>query len=729
MDASEPTTDADPTARLLPILQRYWGYDSFRPLQAEAMESVLRHRDSVVVLPTGGGKSLCFQAPALAMPGVAVVVSPLIALMKDQVDSLRACGVPAAFVNSTLSPEERREVAEATQRGDVKLLYASPERLLAGRTLDFLASVDVSLFAVDEAHCISSWGHDFRPEYRGLRALKERFPGVGVHAYTATASEQVQHDIAQQLGLEQPEYLVGSFDRPNLIYRVRHSPKRFDEVCKLVSAHPGEAGIVYCISRKEVDSTAAALKGLGVRAAPYHAGLSDQDRKRHQEKFLRDEIDVIVATVAFGMGIDKPNVRYVLHAGMPKSIEAYQQESGRAGRDGLEAECTLLYQPRDAMAWRQLMKNSGEAHPGAMRALAAIEGYAIGAHCRRRALVRYFGQDLEADNCGGCDVCQGEIELVPDSLVIAQKIVSCVARLEQRFGADYTSKVLLGSRDQRILESGHDRLSTYGLLEGHGAPAIRVWIEQLVGQGLLKKVGEYDTLAIPAEGWALLKGEANPRLSRPAVATRSAGGSRQPAAGDSWEGVDRGLFDALRGLRTEWAASNGVPPYIVFGDAALREMARRRPGTLEAFAEIKGVGQRKLSDYGEAFVAAITRYCSEHGLPIDTGSTPVVEAERATPSGSAVAAFVHFRDGKTVEEVMRLTSRARSTVVGYLGEFLRHEGVLDPTPWVEPDTARRIEQAIEDLGPSGLRPIYERLSGTVDWDAIRIVATCVANRG
>ncbi|HMO84666.1 MAG TPA: ATP-dependent DNA helicase RecQ, partial [Lacipirellulaceae bacterium] len=506
----------DVESQLLAAMRRHWGYDEFRPLQARAMQAAISDRDSVVVLPTGRGKSLCFQAPAVCRPGLALVVSPLISLMKDQVDALRACGVPAATINSTLSAEERGEVARQIRRGELKLLYAAPERLLAPRTLAFLRDVPLSLIAIDEAHCISAWGHDFRPEYRALRVLKESFPQVGVHAYTATATERVQRDIAEQLGLVDPEFHVGSFDRPNLVYRVRRGGNRFDQVRQAVARHQDESGIVYCISRKEVDRTAAALAALGCRALPYHAGLSDEQRHRHQDAFLQEQCDVVVATVAFGMGIDKSNVRYVIHAGMPKSIEHYVQESGRAGRDGLEAECLLLYSGRDPAVWRTLIdQGDPDAAAGARAALAAMADYCASAGCRHRALVEHFGQQLERQPCGACDVCLEELDLVEEPVVLAQKILSCVARLEERYGADYTAKVLTGSAEQRIVESGHDRLSTHGLLGDHPAATVRGWIDQLAGQGYLERVGEYHTLAITATGRQLLRGDGQPQLLRP----------------------------------------------------------------------------------------------------------------------------------------------------------------------------------------------------------------------
>ncbi len=738
--AAAPAAGPALDAALVSTMRQYWGYDSFRPLQQEAMQAAIEGRDSVVVLPTGGGKSLCFQVPAVAMGGMALVVSPLIALMKDQVDALRNNGVSAAFINSTLSEEQRRSTASDIRAGKIKLLYVAPERLLKQGTLSFLQSCNVSLAAIDEAHCISSWGHDFRPEYRGLRILKQAFPNIGIHAYTATASERVRADIAEQLGLENPAMLVGSFDRSNLTYRVRRGVKKWNAIAEFVGQRPGDSGIVYCISRREVDDTAAGLKALGVKVAPYHAGMSDIDRQRNQEAFLEERIDVIVATVAFGMGIDKPNVRYVLHSGMPKSLEAYQQESGRAGRDGLEAECTLLYSGGDAMKWKQMIQNSGETgsgegYEGAMTALAAMDAYCCGVNCRHAAIVGYFGQDLGKANCGACDVCLGELDLVEEPLVPAQKILSCILRLDQRFGADYTAKVLTGSSEARIVGSGHDKLSTYGLLKNEGAGAVRDWIEQLVGQGMARREGEYDTLAVTERGWQVLRGQHTPRLLRPAVKKSASRAERRGPAGDSWEGVDRGLFEHLRLLRNEHAAEASVPAYIVFGDDALRDMARRRPTSLESFRQCKGVGDKKLADYGEEFTTAIHDYCVENSLDTNVGPEVVKPVRNSDDSdgpaltAGAMASFKLFRAGKSLGEVAAEMGRANSTVVGYLNQFLTHHSVIDPTPWVEPKIARRIEGAIESVGLKGLKPIYEQLGGEVSYDEIRIVATCVSNRG
>jgi len=594
-------------------LTKYWGYDRFLPLQAEAMSCAMAGNDSVVVLPTGGGKSLCFQAPAVCLDGMAIVVSPLIALMKDQVDALRSVGVPAAFANSTLSVRARREVARSAAAGELRLLYLAPERLLSSSALDFLGKTRISLIAIDEAHCISSWGHDFRPEYRGLGVLKERFPNVGIHAYTATATQRVQHDIAEQLRLSSPEILVGSFDRPNLVYRVRRRAGQLRQICQVLDRHANESGIVYAISRAEVERIAQQLADRGHRARPYHAGLTDIQRHQAQDAFLKEEINTIVATVAFGMGIDKSNVRYVVHAGMPKSLEQYQQESGRAGRDGLEAECCVFYSGRDFQIWKSIIEESESAsRDGALPSLSAMMDFCTGVQCRHRTLVRYFGQALDSPSCGACDVCLGEVDLVDDALVISQKILSCVLRLNERFGGGYTAKVLNGSEDERILQNRHNELSTWGLLSDANNRTIRDWIEQLVTQDYLYKDGEYNILRVTPLGRELLRGEHTPRLSKP---RKPAAKSKRAEA--SWDGVDRALFDRLRSLRRELATARNVPAYVIFGDATLRELARRRPSTRPAMLAIHGIGDHKLAELGSVFLECITQYCQDHAVPTD----------------------------------------------------------------------------------------------------------------
>jgi len=595
-------------------LAKYWGYNDFLPLQKEAMECVGRRRDSIVVLPTGGGKSLCFQAPAVVMGGLTVVVSPLISLMKDQVDALKECGVPAARIDSSLPAGEQQAALAAMRSRKLKLLYLSPERLVSGGFVELLRKTELSFIAVDEAHCVSMWGHDFRPEYRQLGVLKEVFPKITIGAYTATATQQVRDDIADQLHLENPAMLVGSFDRPNLVYKVRRRTNKLKQVCAVLDRHKSESGIVYCIRRKDVDETCASLRAKGYNVLPYHAGMADRDRKQNQDAFINEKVDAIVATIAFGMGIDKSNVRYVVHTGMPKSLEHYQQETGRAGRDGLEAECCLFYSGGDYGIWKDLLSETEpEAHKIAMVKLDQMYDYCTGGVCRHKAILRYFGQALGKDNCAACDMCLGELDCIDDALDTAQKILSCIVRLGQRFGGSYTAAVLTGSDDKRILENKHNALSTYGLLRDYSKHTVHDWIEQLEGQDYLEKVGEYNVLNVTEKGWHVLKGKATPRLLKPA---------EKPAriskvVEDSWDGVDRGLFEALRRLRTAMARDKGVPAYVVFGDAALRDMARRRPSSPERLLEVKGVGRQKRREYGKAVLAAIRDYCQEHSLRTD----------------------------------------------------------------------------------------------------------------
>jgi ATP-dependent DNA helicase RecQ len=595
------------------ILEQYWGYHSFRPLQREAMEAVLSGGDSLLVLPTGGGKSICFQAPAIASDGLAIVVSPLISLMKDQVDTLVGNGVPAACYNSSLPSEVKSEVARGVRDGRYRLLYVAPERLVGDGGdgfLTMLSSRPVSFIAVDEAHCISQWGHDFRPEYRQLARLRDRWPNIGLHAYTATATARVRRDIVAQLGLRNATELVGSFDRPNLVYRVLARSALKAQILEVLERHRGQAGIIYCSSRKEVDALSQWLSDTGWRARPYHAGMADDERHRNQDAFLNEEIDLVVATVAFGMGIDRSDVRFVIHAGAPQSLEHYQQESGRAGRDGLEAECVLIASGADFLKWRVMLEKNGELSEARRGLLRDIERYAASVGCRHKRLVSYFGETFTKDDCGACDYCLGELETVADPVTVARKVLSCVARVGQRFGAGHVTNILRGSDSEQVRSRGHHELSVFGLMKDATIDELRGYIDQLLAHGLLQQGGdEYPILQITADGLALLKDAgAAPDLSL----ARQKRPDRRPqkrarVETEGWEGVDRDLFEELRVLRLEIARRRRVPPYVIFHDTTLREIARSKPKTKEELRHVYGVGDRKAEDLGDLVIAVVAR--------------------------------------------------------------------------------------------------------------------------
>jgi len=604
----------------LKILHSVFGYERFRAPQAEVIGTLMAGRDALVLMPTGGGKSLCFQIPAIARSGTGIVVSPLIALMQDQVVALTQAGVRAAFLNSTLDAGQARAIETQLLRGELDLLYVAPERLMLERTLDLLARTKLALFAIDEAHCVSQWGHDFRPEYMGLNVLHERFPDVPRIALTATADEPTRREIIERLKLEDARVFISSFDRPNIRYRIGQSgngPSARDRLLRFIrDEHGNDAGIVYCLSRKRVDEIAAWLTAQGLTALPYHAGLGSDIRAANQSRFLNEEGVIIVATIAFGMGIDKPNVRFVAHLNLPKSVEAYYQETGRAGRDGLPADAWMIYGLQDVITLRQMLEasDSDVAHKRVERhKLDAMLGLCELTTCRRQTLLAHFGETLPKP-CGNCDTCLEPPEAW-DATVPAQKALSCVHRTGQRFGVNYLIDVLLGKDDDRIKRFGHDRLTTSGIGKELGQQEWRGVFRQLISRGLLAVDLEgHGGLRLTDLSRPVLRGEAPLRLRRDAKPEKAKKTKTMRAVRSAFiQDADRRLWEALRARRLELSRKQGVPPYVVFHDATLAEMVERRPQTLSDLAHISGVGERKLAAYGTDFIAIVRAHCESVG--------------------------------------------------------------------------------------------------------------------
>ncbi len=749
-------TDNATAAAIREAIRRTWGHAELLPLQGEAIAAGLAGRDSLVVMPTGGGKSLCYQVPPLIAGRTDVVVSPLIALMKDQVDGLVANGYPAAALHSLMPPHEQMEVEARLRAGALRLVFVAPERLVTPGFLRLAEQLPVGAFAIDEAHCISQWGHDFRPEYRQLAQLKQRFPHASVHAFTATATERVRDDIVEQLGLARPLVLVGRFDRPNLTYRIQPRLNLTTQILDVLDRHPGEAAIVYCLSRADTEATAAELAARGIKAAAYHAGLEGAVRERVQEAFLAERLDVVVATVAFGMGIDRSNVRVVIHAAVPKSIEHYQQETGRAGRDGLPAECVLFYSAADVIRWQSLLERSaaeGDAPPealkGQLEALAGMQRLCNAVTCRHAALVQHFGQAYEgADStaatgsgCGACDVCLGEVRLLADGTTVAQKVLSAVARAagpaERRFGVGHIVAILAGAETEGIRRWGHTALSTYGLLAHLPRKALTHLVYQLIDQGLLEQTGgDRPVVALNEASWAVLRGQRQVQLLEPAVR------HTERAAGDaaSWEGVDRGLFEHLRAVRAEIAQARSIPAYIVFGDATLRDMARIRPASPRSFLVVRGVGEKKLADLGPRFLEEVAQYCAAHGLARDVGidghgpargapsaprtadgpaGAPGPPARRPNPARDA--AFDLFAAGTPIPEVAAAVERAESTAWTYLSDFVVERRPETIGAWVDDASRARVAEVFARTGKRDLRTVFDELDGEVSYDVLRVV--------
>ena len=710
---------------VLELLKTNFGYDEFLPLQEEIVSSVMAGRDTFALMPTGGGKSLCYQLPALALPGLTLVVSPLIALMKDQVDALEANGIPAAFINSTQTTAELSQVVRRLRAEEIKLLYVAPERATESRFADFLTTLQVSLIAIDESHCVSEWGHEFRPAYRELRNLRNSCPNAPVIALTATATKEVRADILSQLGLRGPDIFVSSFDRPNLTYSIVAKERDLSSLIDLLERHRGESAIIYCGSRKDTEEMATTLKELGFRAEPYHAGLDANVRRATQERFIRDHTHIITATIAFGMGINKPDVRLIIHYDLPKSIESYYQETGRAGRDGLPAECVLFYsyagKSRQEFFINQI--DDQEERERARQRLNRVIALCSLSGCRRKFVLQYLGEEWSKENCGGCDNCTGSREEY-DATEIAQKVLSAVIRTGERFGAAHVIGVLRGSRAERVLAQGHDQLSVYGIAAEHSRDEIRNLIEELKREGLLIVAdAEFPTLGVTEKGRGFLRNRERLTLSRPVERKTVPGSGNQIRRGDSG-GYDAGLYNALSTLRKQIADGRGVPAYVIFGNRALQDMARRVPRTLSEFALVSGVGQAKLEDLGGPFLECINAYAGEQGWP--ESSTPSgTQAQAARAPRIAGQSFREtgrlLSEGRSLDEVAEARDLAVTTVIGHL-ERLVEEG--EEVEWTHllptPDRRSEIEAVFEIVGDELLRPVFDELGGQFTYTEIRL---------
>ncbi len=702
------------------LLKQFFGFDSFRPFQEEIVCDALDGKDVFAVLPTGGGKSLCYQLPALARPGLTVVVSPLIALMKDQVDALQAAGAPATFLNSSLPLEEWRARRSELAAGKYRLLYVAPERLMAPGFVEDLRAWSVNMFAIDEAHCISEWGHDFRPEYRELAGLRAHFPTAPVMALTATATARVREDVVRQLQLRSPAVYVASFNRPNLNYRVAAKAGAYEQVLAFLREREKESGIIYCQARKTADTLAARLRADGCLAAAYHAGLEAPDRARNQEAFSRDQIRVVVATIAFGMGINKSNVRFVVHYDLPKNIESYYQETGRAGRDGLPSDCLLLFSPGDRVKYGRFIDEKPDPREReiARTQLEQMVHYAEGASCRRSFLLGYFGEQFQEENCGACDNCLAPRETW-DGTVAAQKFLSCVYRIKQHsgfgVGVNHVVEVLTGADTDRIRKWGHKELSTYGIGNEHDRRDWAAIGRELVRLGFLDQdASRFNVLELTPEGAAVLKSREKVLLTRaltPPVAAKPRAGSIE---------CDDALFDTLRQLRKRLADERNVPPYVIFSDVALRQMARFYPEDEKAFSRISGVGEKKLTEFGALFMAEIRAHLANAPRRTFADDLPAAQPSRRQMPNTAFLTLELFRAGHSTEEIARRRGLVEGTILSHLATALEAGESLDLRKFFDEAAEREMLAAFERHGFGNLSGAFEALGGRFPYGHLKL---------
>ena len=711
------------------ILKTHFGYDQFRPLQREIISDALEGRDVFVLMPTGGGKSLCFQLPALIRNGLTIVVSPLISLMKDQVDALQTSGIAATFLNSTLDRQEATARWRGLHRGEYRMLYVAPERLMLDTFLERALNWNIAQIAIDEAHCISEWGHDFRPEYRELKKLQTHFPDVPVMALTATATERVRADILKQLKLREPRCYVASFNRPNLSYRVVPKTAPYEQLLEFIRSRPNESGIVYCASRKSADSLATRLSEDALSAKPYHAGLTTAERTKNQELFLRDDARVITATIAFGMGINKPNVRFVVHYDLPKNLESYYQETGRAGRDGLPSECVLLFSASDVVKQLHFIDEKSESEARIARAqLQEMVHYAETRECRRTTLLRYFGEQYDKASCEGCDNCLTPRETF-DGTVPAQKFLSCVHRVHTKsgfgFGLNHIIEILTGADTQAIRQRHHNELSTYGSGRDLKRDAWQAIGRELLRLGLIECApGKFATLSLTASGLEALRKRTPITLTKRIDVAGKAARTRTGAIE-----CDEVLFERLRVLRRKLADERDVPAYVIFSDVSLREMARSYPTTAGEFRRILGVGEQKLKEFAEPFLNEIKDYLVNNSRrPFSDDVDPLLSECRHGLNDSQAETLRRFGKGDSVDEIARARGFVTSTIYGHLVAAIECGKLAERERFFTPGQEKEIAAAFRQVTDGTLTDISALLRGKYDIGALRVFRAFAARR-
>ena len=723
MAPTDALAQPTPKERVPEVLHATFGFREFRPHQESIIQALIGGDDVFAVMPTGGGKSLCYQLPSCVLPGTCIVISPLISLMQDQVEAAKALGIRAEFLNSSLSRTDAGKIIHRACNGELDLLYLAPERFSLQSQLQIIKNIDVSLFAIDEAHCISEWGHDFRPDYLNLSTIAKEFPGVPIAAFTATATVEVQTDITAKLGLRDPFMVRASFDRPNLFYRVVNKDRRVErQILDFLKQRPGESGIIYRTTRDSVERTAAYLASHGINALPYHAGLDTDTRSAYQERFNRDDVPVIVATIAFGMGIDKSNVRFVIHGDVPKNIEGYYQETGRSGRDGEPAECVLFFRPGDASKIRffisQIENEDERAH--AERKLQSMTRFATVHQCRRRQLLGYFGEEYPRATCDACDVCKGTKETV-DATTEAQILLSAVARTGQRFGVGHVVDVVTGANTQRIRQLGHDRIKTYGRGSDKPKKYWRALADDLIGSGYLAQTDDrYPVIKITSSGKDLLFGQATFSTVKrhvPEETTRERMEVRNPE-----------LFQSLRILRKELADARNVPPFVVFSDRTLHEMCRYLPTDENAMSRITGVGETKLAAYGKPFMAAIAEFAESHpDAAVEEVELSVArEAPRTAKPGGGLSVSQEqswdlFQRDMSIEEVAKVRGFSESTILGHLEAIINNGLPVDIDRHVTPEVRQQITEIFKETGSERLREAVDASGETITFEDARLV--------